>query len=123
MSSRAPQSVGEMWPSRYLTAADVTGRVTLKIRQVTLEEFREPGTGEKTWKPVISFETLSGRQTQKSLIANKTQGHSFAQITGSERFADWPGKLIVLAPARAQNGKPTISILPPEQPAQQEKEG
>lgn len=115
MSSKAPQSVSELWPSRYLSAADVTGRVTLKIRQVTLEEFREPGTGEMTWKPVISFETMSGRQTQKSLIANKTQAHALAQITGSERFADWTGKVIVLAPARAQNGKPTISILPSEQ--------
>ena len=51
---------------------------------------------------VLAFEGKT-----KRLILNKTQCKQLAEITGSERFEDWVGRAVSLAPATAQNGKPT----------------
>lgn len=44
------------------------------------------------------------------MILNKTQCKSLVEIVGSDLFADWIGRKIVLAPGQSPNGKPTIVI-------------
>jgi len=46
------------------------------------------------------------------MICNKTQCQALTDLTGSERFTDWVGRVVILAPATAQNGKPTLAIRP-----------
>ena len=108
--TKMPQTVGEMFPSQWLKATDLSQPVTVKIVAVDVREFRQ-ADGSQEWRPVLTFERAS-----KRLIANKTQCAALAQLTGSERFADWPGKTVRLEPARAQNGRLTIHISQPAAP-------
>lgn len=106
MSNRAPQTVGELFPSRYLSAAELGRPVTVKIAAVAVEEFRQPD-GERHWRAVVSFERAT-----KQLICNKTQSLSLARLCGSERVAEWVGHVVTLKPGKAPNGKQTIEIGP-----------
>ena len=110
--SGKPETVSAVFPSKYLSAADLARPVVLRVAAVDVEEFRQQG-GAKEWRPVGRFATLGGQATHKALIANKSQCRALAQLANSERFADWPGVAVQLAPGRAQNGKATILIQAP----------
>ena len=100
-----PETVTELYPSPWLKAEDLDGRaVTVTIKAVDLEDFRLP---DGTHKPaaVLTFERAS-----KRLILNKTMCRAILAIAGSERFIDWVGQRVTLAPATAPNGRPTIDI-------------
>jgi hypothetical protein len=126
-----PSSVSELYPSKWVKAEDLAGRTaTVKITAVTVETFRQPDgsskhsssfqaghlnevetfrqpDGSSKVSAVLSFEGKA-----KRMILNKTQCQALTDLTGSERFTDWVGRVITLAPATAQNGKPTIAIRP-----------
>ena len=106
-----PKSVSEMFPSKWLRAADLPRVVTVKIASVDVQEMRQVD-GTRAWKALIGFE---GKE--KRLIVNKTQAEALARLTGSEHFANWIGHTVRLAPATAHNGRATIAILAAEQPA------
>jgi hypothetical protein len=100
-----PKTVSELYPPKWVKAADLGGHVvTVVISDVTVESFRLPD-GTHRASAVLAFEGKT-----KRLILNKTQCKQLAEITGSERFEEWVGRSVSLAPAMAQNGKPTISI-------------
>ena len=100
-----PRSVSELYPSRWVKAADLNGKaVTVKVTDVMVEPVHTPG-GETKTAAVLTFE---GKQ--KRLILNKTQCRAMVAITGSEKFGDWVGAIVQLAPAKAPNGKATIAI-------------
>ena len=102
-----PSSVSELYPSKWVKAEDLAGRTaTVKITAVTVETFRQPDGSSKV-SAVLSFEGKA-----KRMILNKTQCQALTDLTGSERFTDWVGRVTTLAPATAQNGKPTIAIRP-----------
>ena len=100
-----PKTVSELYPPKWVKAADLGGHaVTVVISDVTVESFRLPD-GTHRASAVLAFEGKT-----KRLILNKTQCKQLIEITGSERFEEWVGRSISLAPATAQNGKPTIAI-------------
>lgn len=102
-----PSSVSELYPSKWVKAEDLAGRTaTVKITAVTVETFRQPDGSSKV-SAVLAFEGKA-----KRMILNKTQCQALTDLTGSERFTDWVGRVVILAPAIAQNGKPTIAIRP-----------
>lgn len=102
---RAPQTVSDLFPSKWLAADDLAGRaVVVQIAQVSLEEIRQRD-GKYELKAVVTFE-----RAHKRLILNKTQAQAIATLARSEVFADWPGQRIQLIAGRAPNGKPTIVI-------------
>ena len=102
-----PKTVSDLYPPKWVKAVDLGGRaVNVKITSVAVESFRLPdGTFRES--AVLAFEGKT-----KRLILNKTQCRQLAILTGSERFEDWIGRSVSLAPAKAQNGKPTIEIRP-----------
>lgn len=100
-----PRTVSELYPSQWVRSRDLNGKaVTVTIQAVTVEEFRTPD-GRTHLAAVLAF---VGKK--KRLILNKTQCKALVAITGSERFADWVGCEVQLAPATAPNGKPTIGV-------------
>ncbi len=108
---KQPRTVSELYPSRWLRAADLNGRtVTVTIQRITLEELHNPRTNQRELVAVAHF----GRS--KDLALNKTQCTAVADIVGSEIFIDWHGRAVTLRPGTARNGKPTIDILPPPAP-------
>lgn len=103
-----PQTVSEVYPSKWLTCTDLSKPVQVTIASVEVREFDDPHSGEKVHKPVIHF-----TGAKKALIGNKTQCLQLAQVCGSERFAEWAGRAVVLSPGLARNKKPTIIVSAP----------
>ena len=111
MTSQHPQTVSDLYPSRWLKADDLNGRsFTLTVAAISLEELHNPRTNKKEFKAVLDF----GRT--KRLILNKTQCQAVADIAQSERFEDWPDVRLTLHPGHARNGKATIIINPAPAP-------
>lgn len=81
--------MSEMFPSKYLTAADLQG----KQRRLTIKTIEREDLGEQT-KSVIYFS-----QTKKGLVLNKTNGSEIADSYGDESDG-WIGRDITLSPAR-----------------------
>lgn len=100
-----PQTVSQMFPSKYLKAEDLSGKsYSLTVVSASVEKLRQ-FDGSQAWKVVLAFD-----KAQKLLILNKTQCKALADITGSERFETWPGVTVKLSAGMAQNGKPTIHL-------------
>jgi hypothetical protein len=81
--------VGEMFPSKYLSAGDLENReFELAIEAVNIEEIQADGATEK--KAVVRF-----RGATKGLILNRTNAESIAAAYTDET-QNWLGRLIVL---------------------------
>ncbi len=91
-------SISELFPSRFLKAADLKGRtVKVKIQKVEVEEIGQ----DKDEKPVIYFEGV-----ERGLVMNKTNGVAIAEIHG-DATDGWTGKEIeifsMMVPYQGQN--------------------
>ncbi len=105
-------SISELFPSRFLKAADLKGRtVKVKIKKVEVEEIGQ----DKDKKPVIYFDGV-----ERGLVMNKTNGVAIAEIHG-DATGEWTGKEIeifsMMVPFQGQN-VPAIRVrAAPEEPA------
>ena len=81
----------DMYPSRWLKAADVARPALATIRNVTIEEVVE---GEQ--KPVLHF-----AGTLKPMVLNRTNTASIAELYGEDTDG-WNGKAVVLYSAKVQ---------------------
>lgn len=106
--AKYPQTVSELFPSKWLKAVDLEKPVCIEIVAVDFETVYDVQIHEHILKLVVGF-----KGAKKRLIPNKTQCESLWAITGSEVFADWVGHTVTLAPGKAHNGKPTIVISRP----------
>jgi len=83
--------IGELFPSKFVTASDLRGQVVdCTISRVTLEEL----DGKK--KPVLWFNGAS-----KGLMLNKTNARIIAKMHGEELTA-WAGKSISIYPSECE---------------------
>ena len=102
----------EVFPSRYLQAADLNGKpINVTIEKAPLETLKNKG-GEDT-KTVLYF-----RGTKKSLPLNRTNWDKVADITGEDDSENWPGHRIQLYPTTTPFGAETVDcirICEPEQ--------
>lgn len=99
-----PRTVSELFPSKWLVAADIQKPVTATIVGVDLEELRQ-SDGSKEMKLIVTF-----RNATKRWVTNATQCKALAEKLETEVFADWVGCRVTLAKGRAQNGKDTIVV-------------
>src|SRR4051812_20845287 len=83
----------EVFPSKYLKAADLSGKpITLTIEAATLETLKTLEGKEQT-KTVLSF-----RSAKKTLPLNATNWDSVATATGADDSDDWPGHAVEVYP-------------------------
>lgn len=89
--------INEMFPSKYLAAADLKGKVVaVTMMQVVMEKIG------KDERPVLYFVGAN-----KGLVLNKTNGTTISQAFGDDTDA-WTGKNIEIFPAMTEyQGKPT----------------
>jgi hypothetical protein len=94
-------SFSDMFPSKYLSAADLGGKpISLTIKSIKAEMMQD-GTA----KPCVYFE-----DEPRGLILNKTNGNVLAEIFGYST-PDWYGKQIVLYPTTVDfQGKSVAAI-------------
>ena len=105
--SKQPQTVSEMWPSKWLRAADLEQGKIVTITGQRIEILRQYHSQETEAKLILSF-----KNGTKELICTKTQAREIAALTGSETFADWPGTKVCLKPKLLPIGKYTIEVCP-----------
>lgn len=105
--------VSELYPSKWLSPADLQKPVFVTIASVDIEDMRQ-ADGSRANKLVLTF-----RNAHKRMVLNATQAKRLAELLGDE-FTHWPGARVKLAPSKASNGKDTIAVLEalrlPEQP-------
>ena len=71
--------ISQVFPSKYLTAADLDGRsFTLTIKSVTIEEMITHDN-KKVNKPVVWFD-----KAQKGFVMNVTNAHIVVALYGDE---------------------------------------
>lgn len=99
-----PRTVSELYPSKWLSPADLPRPVMATIERVDIEQFRQQD-GSQEARAVITF-----RNASKRMVCNVTQCRRLAELLETETFSGWIGARVKLAAGRAQNGKPTIIV-------------
>lgn len=96
MRERKMVKIGDVFPSRYLKAADLgTAQPVVVIQSVKIEDMGEGRNKES--KPVLYF---AGKE--KGLVCNKTNSFNLAKITGSDDTDGWKGHSIQLYTAEVE---------------------
>jgi hypothetical protein len=100
---KKPSVYDELYPGRFIKAGELLGKkVTVTIADVDLERL-QGDDGKQQVKCIISF-----RETEKKLVACKTNGLCIKEMFGRE-LAEWKGKRITLFPD-TWNGEPAIRV-------------
>jgi len=87
-----------MFPSKYLKAADLTGKdATVTIAGVKVADLQMTN-GTKEQKYVITFQG-----TDKMLVLNKTNAKSIAVALNEKRAVKWAGQKITLYPTECMS--------------------
>jgi hypothetical protein len=88
--------MSDIFPSKYVKAADLNGRtVTLTIKGLAVEEMLNH-SNEKERKPVLYFQKAT-----KGFVLNRTNAMTIASLYGDESD-DWTGKRISIYPTRVK---------------------
>jgi hypothetical protein len=83
-----PMKMSDIFPSKYVKAADLNGRtVTLVIKELRIEDMQNHAN-ERERKPVLYFERAT-----KGLVLNRTNAMTIASLYGDESD-NWVGKRI-----------------------------
>ena len=100
----------ELYPSKWLKAADLEGQPRLVTIEALKLEAVEDG---KPPKPVLALRGLT-----QGLVLNKTNGRAIAAFLGDDTAA-WAGKKIVMYPAQADFQGRTVDCIRVRQPKPQ----
>lgn len=92
--------IDELYPSRWLKAADVTRPVLATIKSVAIEEVAE---GED--KPVLNF-----FGDLKPMVLNRTNSASIAELYGEDTDT-WTGKQVVLFSTKVQFNSKLVDAI------------
>jgi hypothetical protein len=107
--TRAIMEIGmkrdELFPSKYLRAADLGGKPTVvEIAGTTLEDLKDM-SGKTQSKPVLAF-----KDRKKTLVLNRTNYDAVADLHGEETDA-WPGRKIELYPTKTNMGGKSMDCI------------
>lgn len=103
--NQPPRTVSEMYPSKWLKAADIVKPTIAAIVEAKPELVFNARTNEQEWKVVLTL-----YRVEKKFILNKTQCSALAAITGTEHFSDWKGHQVLLRRGLTRSKQPTIVI-------------
>lgn len=107
MSNLLDQPHTETYPPNWLNAMLLEGRsVYGKIIDCTVEDVRDPKQRNKfNQKICVWFDGW-----KQGFLPNKTQHADLDAATGGTIPRHWIGHTVILSPATAPNGKPTIAV-------------
>ena len=99
--------------SKYLSAADLSQEMKLRIKTVTVETVRGQGSAQEQ-KPIVWF-----TNHKKGLVLNKTNNRTLRAAFGDD-MEQWAGKIVILFPTHTDFGGRTVGALriripPPKQ--------
>jgi len=103
----------ELFPSKYIKAADLGGKpLTVTIKSTAVEALNNPNGGGQQDKLLLSFVNQP-----KKLVCNVTNYNSIADLHGDETDS-WPGKRIELYPTKASMGGKSFDAVRVRAPIQ-----
>ena len=104
----------EVFPSKYLKAADLNGKaLCATIERAPLEPLKNP-EGKEQLKTVLYFVKAT-----KTFPLNRVNWDSVADICGDDT-EDWPGKKIELYPAMTEMAGKRVACIRVRAPEQRE---
>lgn len=94
------------FPSKYVKAADLAGRrLVVTVGDVS---FADVGSGQNTdRKLVVRFRESDA----KSLVLNRINCETIAELAGSDDIDQWPGTRIELYPAKTEFGGKRVDCI------------
>jgi hypothetical protein len=96
----------DLFPSKYLKAADLKGRPhVVQIKQAPIETLKNP-KGEEQRKVVLYFTDI-----KKTMPLNLTNYDAVAGIVGDDETNNWPGTRIELFPSTTMLGGKTVDCI------------
>jgi len=95
----------DLFPSKYLKAADLNGRPLKAVIESVQKEELKSMDGKPQKKGVVYF-----RDGQKGLVLNRTNYDALADFLGEET-GTWSGKTIELFPDRVSVGGKTVPCI------------
>ncbi len=102
-----PIDFDEMYPGRFIKAGLLLGRtVPTTILSVNLDELPDED-GKERRQGVL---TLKGKDENKDLVLNKTNGLCLKAMFG-RRVADWEGKRIWIYPDKTRFGQKVVDCI------------
>jgi hypothetical protein len=102
----------DVFPSRFIKAADVAGKpLVVTIDKAAMETLKSPD-GRQQEKCVVSF-----AKTNKVLALNKMNWEALEEIAGSDTN-DWPGAKVELYASRTIMAGKTVDCVRVRHPAQ-----
>jgi hypothetical protein len=102
----------ELFPSKYIKAADLGGKPrVVTIKSTAVEALNNPNGQGQQDKLLISFV-----KQPKRLVCNVTNYNSIAELHGEET-SNWPGKQIELFPTKASMGGKSFDAVRVRAPA------
>jgi hypothetical protein len=96
----------EVFPSKYLKAADLKGKACVATIEGALYETLKGLDGNETKKIVLHF-----KNAQKTLPLNVTNFDAVCDVTGCPDTEDWLGQRIELYPAKTTMGGKTTDCI------------
>ena len=86
--------IDQMFPSKYLRAADLTKPATVTIKTIKSEEMYKPGVGK------ITGFVLVCEKASKGIVLSKALATSISQALGEKDTNNWIGKQVILYPTQ-----------------------
>ncbi len=96
----------EVFPSKYLKAADLNGKPYIVIIESAPYETLKGLDGKEAQKIVLHF-----KNAEKTLPLNLTNFDAVCDATGCLDTEDWPGQKIELYPSRTPMGGKTVDCI------------
>jgi hypothetical protein len=96
----------EVFPSKYLKAADLNGKPYIVIIESAPYETLKGLDGKEAQKVVLHF-----KNAEKTLPLNLTNFDAVCDATGCLDTEDWPGQKIELYPSRTPMGGKTVDCI------------
>ena len=99
--------LNDMFPSKYVTGADLNGRsFTVTIAGVSIERMRP-----NPQSPEVDKFVLYTQEGKKGIVLSKSLAVQIAKITGQDDTDGWTGKKITIYPEPVNvGGTPRLAI-------------
>jgi hypothetical protein len=106
LKGKSPMTRDEVFPSKYLKAADLKGKAHIVTIESAPYEPLKGLDGKENNKIVLSF-----KNAEKTLPLNATNFDSVCEVTGCPDSEDWPGKQIEVYPSKTLMGGKMVDCI------------
>jgi hypothetical protein len=90
MNNNVPETLDDLFPSKYLRASDIQGEQVFTIKSLTIETLKNKDTQKDEPKAILYF-----NEAEKGIVLNKTNKNTLEQLYGNV-IADLIGKRVIL---------------------------